>query len=80
MNSKIVHIDDVAIKVAMARNRMNQSDLCAAINFNSGNFSTMLKRKTARPRTAAMIADALGVDVTEILQPEQEAAHEPTSQ
>ena len=73
MNSKIVYVDDISIKVAMAKKRMNQSDLCKVINFNSGNFSTLLKRGTARPKTAKAIADALGVNVQQIIKESAEA-------
>lgn len=71
MNAKIVYLDTVAIKVLMAKKQVNQLELCRIIDFNSGNFSTMMKRGTARPRTAKLIADALGATVDEIVRKDQ---------
>lgn len=67
MNARTVYLDDIEINVAMARKRMSRAELCKLSGINISNFSTMMKRRTVRPKTAGAIADALGVDVSEIL-------------
>ncbi len=66
MNAKTLTLNDIAVSVLLAQRRMSRKELCRIAGINQGNFSTMLKRGTVRPKTACAIADALGVDVTEI--------------
>ena len=69
---KSLHIDSMKISVCLARIKMTRSELCKHSGISEANMSTILKRGTARPKTAGLIADALGVDVLEILQAEDE--------
>lgn len=69
---KSLHIDSMKISVCLARMKMTRSELCKHSGISEANMSTILKRGTARPKTAGLIADALGVDVLEILQAEDE--------
>lgn len=72
MNTRTVVIDDIAVSVALARKRMTKKQLGEISEINQGSLSTILKRGTVRPKTAKKIAEALGVDVTEIMkQPEE---------
>ena len=76
MNSRFAVLDDTAIAVVLARKHMTKRDLCKKAGIDQGNLTTMLKRGNVRPKTAGILADALGVDITEILQLKQEADHE----
>ncbi len=64
---KSLYIDSMKISVCLARMKMTRSELCKHSGISEANMSTILKRGTARPKTAGLIADALGVDVTGII-------------
>ena len=66
MNTKIVYIDDVAISVELAKRRMTKKQLSDLTGINQGSISTMMRRGTVRPKTAGLIAGALGCDVSMI--------------
>ena len=67
MSLNTVRLNDIGISVNLARKRMTRKELCRMTGINEGNFSNMMKRGMVRPKTAGKIADALGVDVTEII-------------
>ena len=73
MNARTVYLDDIEIAVAMARKRMSRTELCELSGINISNFSTIMKRRTVRPKTAGAIAEALGVDVRQIIKESAEA-------
>lgn len=72
MNGYFV-VDPVKIRLNLARRQMTRKELCNVTGIKSSNFSIILKRGTVRPKTAGAIADALGVDVTEIILTGDEA-------
>ena len=67
LNAKTLILNKIAISVELAKKQMSRKELCIKTGINQGNFSNMLKRGTVRPKTAGLIADALGVDVKEII-------------
>ena len=70
-------LDKGKIDLWLGRNKMTRRSLCEKSGFTEANLSTILKRGRVRPKTAGILADALGVDVVEILMdPEGEAYHE----
>ena len=68
MSVTIVPIDPFEIQIALVRKRMGRRDLCQKTGISESNFSSMLRRGTVRTTTAGKIADALGVDVMDIIQ------------
>lgn len=56
------------VLLVMAERNMYQKDLAEAAGMSRGNLSTLINGKNCQPRTAFRIAEALGVDVTEILE------------
>lgn len=56
------------IKVLMAKQALTTKALAERMNTQANNLSTILTRQTCRPETAVRIANALGVDVTEITE------------
>ena len=74
---KNLTIDSLQIALLLGRRKMTRRELCEKTGITEANMSTILKRGNIRPKTAGIIADALEVDLTEILQlPEREAMHE----
>ena len=55
------------IEILLARKKLTLSELAERSGISRQNISTIKLRGTCAPRTAARIADGLGVDVTEIL-------------
>ena len=64
----MLEISKRKIKVLMAQQGLTTKDLAAKMNAQPNNVSTILTRGTCRPETAARIANALGVSVTEIVK------------
>lgn len=64
---KSLRLDPEKITISLARRKMSRSELCRLTSISEANMSTILKRGTVRPKTAGLIADALGVDVLEII-------------
>ena len=62
-----IRLDPWKVKVCLARKKMTRTELCKRTGISQANFSSMLKKGTVAPVTAGNIADALGVDVLEIL-------------
>lgn len=56
------------IECAMARKKMNRKGLCEAADIPIGTLQNVLNRCNCLPATAGKLADALNVDVTEILE------------
>ena len=69
---KTVNIDTRAITVALARKQLTRKGICALSGISESYFSAIMRRGTASAKTIGRIAEALGVDVTEIMkQPEE---------
>lgn len=58
------------IQMLMAVGGWKTKSLAEKIGVQPNNLSTIINRGTCRPETAARIAKALGVDVTEIIKEE----------
>ena len=61
-----VRLDTTAIKKAMAKKRLTTAALARLCGIAPQNASTILTRGTCSHITAALIADALGVDIESI--------------
>lgn len=70
MGVKSIAIDATKIKIEMARKQLTRKAVCQKTGISESYFSAIVRKGKAMPKTAGVIADALGVDVTEILQPE----------
>lgn len=55
------------LELIMARKKMNKSQLADAAGVSRNRIYTILGQKNATPVAVGRIADALGVDVTEII-------------
>ena len=64
----IVRINITKLSIAMARKKLNYSELSDLSNVSRTTLSYIKNGKSCRPKIAAQIADALGVDVTEIIE------------
>lgn len=64
---KSLCLDPLKVTVCLARQKMTRSELCKRTGISEGNMSVIMNRRTVRPKTAGVIADALKVDVTEII-------------
>lgn len=58
------------MELSMARAKMNLYDLSEKSNVSIHTIGTVLARRSCKPATAGRIAEALGIDVTEILEDE----------
>lgn len=56
------------IKILMAKQELTTKALAEKMNAQANNLSTILMRETCRPETAARIANALGVQLEEIVR------------
>lgn len=63
-------LDIGKIRVAMARKCWDVNDLAEQCGVFKTNIQSILNRQVVRPKTAGMLAQALGVDVTEIIKEE----------
>ena len=63
-------ISKIKISMLLARKKMRQQDLADNARMSRGNLSCIINGKTCKASTAMRIADALGVDVAEILEDE----------
>lgn len=63
-------LDIGKIRVAMARKCWDVNDLAVHFGAPKVNVQGILNRQRVRPKTAGMLALALGVDVTEIVKDE----------
>lgn len=62
-----VKIDKRKLEIAMARSELNRNELAERANIPIPTVCNMYKRGTCKPATAGRIANALEVDVTEII-------------
>ena len=70
-NLSVVTLDEWAIKLALARNKMRTIDFCEKVGISQSNLSSMKRRGKVRLTTAGRIAEALGVDVETIIKKEE---------
>ena len=61
-------VDKRKLDIAMARAQLNRGDLAKKAGVPIPTLCNVMQRKTCRPATIGKIADALGVDVTEIIE------------
>lgn len=62
-----MEIDVRKIKIIMARRKMSNKALAERMGISQQNIGDWFRKKTVLPETAGKIAEALEVDVTEIL-------------
>ncbi len=55
------------VNIAMARKKMNATDLAKAYGVSRARMNVILNSQVLTPVCAGRVADALGVDVTEII-------------
>ena len=58
------------IQILLAREKVTASEFCENAGMSRNRFYAMLRQKGVTPKTAGKLADALGVDVTEIIETE----------
>ena len=63
-----VSINKIKVDVILAKRQITVKELCEKSNFSRNRFYTILNSKRVTPKTAGKFAEALGVDVTEILE------------
>ena len=61
-------IDKVKLEIAMARAQLNRNTLAEKAKMPIPTVCNVYTRGTCKPATAGRIAEALGVDVTEIIK------------
>ena len=61
-------VDKRKLDIAMARAQLNRGDLAKKAGVPIPTLCNVMQRKNCRPATIGKIADALGVDVTEIIE------------
>lgn len=61
-------IDSFAIKLLMAEQEINQTELAEKCGIARQNLNILLGRGTCSPKTAGKLAKALGVPVREIVK------------
>ena len=66
-----MRIDKRKMEIAMARLKLNRDTLAAKANMPIPTVCNVYTRGTCKPATAGRIAEALEVDVTEILADEK---------
>ena len=64
---RFLNLDPEAIAIILARRGMLRKEMCKSAGITDANFSSMLKKGHATPILVGRIANALGVDVTEII-------------
>lgn len=65
---KEVKIDKRKLEIAMARAKLNRDTMARKAGMPIPTVSNVFGRGSCKPATAGRIAEALGVDVTEILE------------
>lgn len=63
-------IDSIKIKLLMAEREINQNELAEKCGISRQNISLTLSRGTCHPVKATKLANALGVNVREIIKEE----------
>ena len=63
-----MQLDTFKLNVILAERGMSKADLAKICGISRQNISTLFTRGTCWPKTAGKVAEALGVDVTEIVR------------
>ena len=63
-------VDKSKIEIILARRQMTATTLCKKAGFSRNRFYEIMRSKKINPKTAGRVAEILGVDVTEIIEPE----------
>lgn len=63
-----MHLDKEKIRLIMARQELTTTELAKRCGKTKQRISTIFNSVNVSPRTVGMIAKALGVDVTEIIE------------
>lgn len=58
------------VQILLAREQITASEFCENAGMSRNRFYAMLRQKSVTPKTAGKLADALGVDVTKIIETE----------
>lgn len=61
-------VDRSKVNLILARKKMDVTGFCISTGFSRNRFYTILNSKNISPKTAGRIAEALEVDVAEILE------------
>ncbi len=61
-------INKEKVDIILARKKVTATALCEKAGFSRNRFYIILNSKSISPKTAGRVADALGVDVTEIIE------------
>lgn len=56
------------IEIAMARQKMSRKELAEKAAVSGTTIGTILRRGSCTPKTAGMLAEALGIDVTSLVE------------
>jgi hypothetical protein len=65
---KDLKVSKKKLEIAMARAKLNRNDLAEKAEMPVNTICSVYSRGTCKPGTVGKIAEALGVDVTEILE------------
>lgn len=63
-----MHLDMKKVKLIMARKKLSVSDIASKCGVTKQRISCIFNNLNVTPKTAGRIADALEVDVTEIIE------------
>ena len=61
-------LDREKVDIILAKRSISITDLCKTNGISRNRIYTVMNSKKITPRTAGRFADALGVDVTEIIE------------
>ena len=61
-------VSKTKLEIAMARAKLNRNELAEKAKMSVNTICTVYSRGTCKPGTVGRIAEALGVDVTEVLE------------
>ncbi|MGL4547190.1 helix-turn-helix domain-containing protein, partial [Eubacterium aggregans] len=63
-----MRIDKSKFQIALGKAGLNQTEFSEKISMSRGNLSTIINGKSCQPKTAAKIANGLGMDLLEIIK------------
>lgn len=63
-------VDREKVNLILAKKKLTVTELCGAAGYSRNRFYTVMNSKKVSPKTVGKIAEALGVDVTEIIETE----------
>lgn len=63
-------IDRKKVDLFLAKKKLTVTELCEIAGYSRNRFYTVMNSKKISPKTAGKIAEALDVDVTEIIETE----------